>query len=89
MFENVRVLVQVIALEPKVPNRSDRAVVRLAPSGESVSVRCSELGEKHEADSRQRWASVPKYANLSLLAWSIGGFNARVVHGKCSSTSGR
>lgn len=43
-----------IALEPKVPDRSDRAVVRLAPSGESVSVRCSELGEKHEADARQR-----------------------------------
>lgn len=45
---------QVLALEPKVAGRSDRATVRLAPSGEAVTVRCSELGEKYEADARKR-----------------------------------
>ena len=70
----VALLVQVIALEPKLPDRSDRAVVRLASSGESVSVRCSELGEKHEADARQRWASVPKHTSFSLTVSRIRAF---------------
>ncbi len=43
-----------LALEPKVAARADKATVRLNPSGQAVTVRCSELGEKHEADAQAR-----------------------------------
>ncbi len=40
---------QVLALEPRVEGRSDRAAVRLLASNATVTARCSELGEKFEA----------------------------------------
>ena len=42
---------QVVALEPRLEGRSDRAAVRLLASNATVTARCSELGEKFEADA--------------------------------------
>lgn len=42
---------EVLALEPKVPGRSDKASVRLLVSNATVTARCSDLGEKFEADA--------------------------------------
>ena len=41
-------LCEVLAVEPRVEGRSERATVRLEPSHEAVSVRFNELGEKWE-----------------------------------------
>ncbi|CAK0782938.1 hypothetical protein CVIRNUC_006133 [Coccomyxa viridis] len=44
---------QVLALEPKVAERSQRATVRLEPSREAVSVRVKDIGERSEAQAPQ------------------------------------
>ena len=51
---------QVLALEPKVEGRSDRVTVRLLSSNATVTARCSELGEKFEADAARAAAAADK-----------------------------
>ena len=43
----------VLALEPHIEGRSDRATVRLLPSETTATVRCKELAEKGSAPSKQ------------------------------------
>ncbi|KAK9830438.1 hypothetical protein WJX72_011748 [[Myrmecia] bisecta] len=50
-------LCEVLAVEPHVEGRSDRAIVRLQASGEAVSVRHKELGEKCESAADEGGAS--------------------------------
>ncbi|KAK9845269.1 hypothetical protein WJX81_001675 [Elliptochloris bilobata] len=52
-------LCEVLAVEPKVADRSQRATVRLQPSDQAVSVRVRELGERWESPAEPDDAAAP------------------------------